>query len=340
MALAARSSLAGARRCVAGRRQHPAGRRLAGAPRAGGAAEEEAPAPPLPAALPAQRPPGAGPRPSVGSSDVAGAPDRSEAPSYEFQGAPVPTSQPYFSFLYGFSTAAVLGLLAATGVNEGDDRAAALFAALSNDHAAVWAGDYVRLLTCNWLFASGPALGLNAVALLTVAPEVEALYGYARFNYIAVMTALTGAVGSLVDDRMAAHVGGSDVLFGMLGALLAYCLRNGTPVFRPVQLLGVLGVVVYNVGIGFQDGTLVDNAGAFCAATSGIVLGFGLGPHWRVVGEPSAGILVDRVAYRRKLGVGLLYAAGLAIVLAISAPGELAAPTSASGYYMELFGFP
>ena len=82
-----------------------------------------------------------------------------------------------------------------------------------------------RIITSNFLHDSVVHLGLSSYALLTIAPEAEAVLG--NFTFLTTYL-LGGAAGSilcfLLSDTLT--VGASSGIFGLLGRYPSYLLRQ------------------------------------------------------------------------------------------------------------------
>jgi len=253
----------------------------------------------------------------MGKQGMAGAPDRSEGPSYEFQGVSVPVVNPKFSYFFFASNFVVYGCLAITGLLFGDRQFDVLVASLANDHQQVWGGDYGRLLTSNWLFPGWLSLTLNSLALTQVGPEVEALYGYTRYNYMAVLVGIGGGVASCAAKTTDISYGGPGILIGLIGALSVYVYRHGAPKWLPSQVAFVLAVVAFDIAGAATGVDGVDVFNLLGALLSGMLLAWGLGPSWDVIkvdmeegaggSEGAQGIVQDSIRWRDQIGYGLAF---------------------------------
>ena len=147
--------------------------------------------------------------------------------------------------------------------------------------AQVANGEYWRLLTANFMHAGLLHLALNCLALFYIAPDAEAVFGGRRFLAIFLLTGLSGSVASyLLTDLVT--VGASGALFGLLGALAAYFVRNPGLQRAQQQLFFILGVCALNLALGSDDGSMIDNTGHIAGFASGLWLGWWLSPKWKV----------------------------------------------------------
>src|SRR5207249_2297672 len=86
-------------------------------------------------------------------------------------------------------------------------------------------------------------------------PQVEKLYGGARFLILYVMTGIAGVLGSYWRHPESVSAGASGAIFGLFGALLVFGFkyRNSIPpFFQKAVGRGVLPVIVINLIIGFS----------------------------------------------------------------------------------------
>jgi membrane associated rhomboid family serine protease len=104
---------------------------------------------------------------------------------------------------------------------------------------------------------------------------------YAYFAAIYILCGITGNVTSYcLDERVT--VGASCAIFGLLGALAAYFLRNPRLERGPQQLLLLFGLVGLNVLLGLDEGGMIDNTGHISGLLAGLWLGWNTCPRWEV----------------------------------------------------------
>lgn len=140
-------------------------------------------------------------------------------------------------------------------------------------------GEVWRLFTASFLHAGLAHLAFNTLALLSIGPAIERLYGRLRF---VVIFLLGGAVGYVASVALvpAPSLGASAGVFALLGALLAYALRARhvlTARSRQLVIREVLFIVALNLGLGLLAG-FVDNAAHVGGLAGGFALGLGLRP--------------------------------------------------------------
>ncbi len=138
----------------------------------------------------------------------------------------------------------------------------------------ILAGEAWRLFTASLLHGGPAHLAFNSLALLSVGPPVERLYGRARF---AAIFFLGGAAGYAASVALvpAPSVGASAGIFALLGALLAFAIRWGRRLGsegRRLMIREIAVVVGLNLALGLTAG-FIDIA----AHVGGLAGGFALG---------------------------------------------------------------
>jgi len=196
----------------------------------------------------------------------------------------IPTVRPIFSYGVIGLNILVYAVGVLTALTQGNDASNDFFFAFAKDNQAVAAGEYYRLFTAIFLHAGLLHLGLNQVALWQLAPEVEGVMGYATFLAIYLFSGLGGSVCSLLFSDVVS-VGASGAIFGLLGALGGYFLRNPGISSAPRQLLFLGALVSFNLVLGSTADSLVDNAGHLGGLAVGLYLGYAMGPNFAVLNE-------------------------------------------------------
>ncbi len=142
-------------------------------------------------------------------------------------------------------------------------------------------GDWYRLVTPIFIHAGLIHLLSNSYALWVVGPQVERLYGSARFLLIYLLAGIGGVAGSFIGQEMANQpnvpsVGASGAIFGLFGVLAVFGYRYRhelPPAFRRAFGAGVLPVIVINLFIGFSI-PFIDNSAHIGGLIAGAVLTF------------------------------------------------------------------
>jgi len=127
-----------------------------------------------------------------------------------------------------------------------------------------------RFLTAAFLHSPGQYLHIvfNMVALWFVGPTLENTLGRARYITLYLMSAVGGAVGSVLlatatHSWTTGSVGASGAVFGLFGAILVVSMRLGGDVRGILVLIGInlaLGFVMANIAWQAHVGGLVTGA--------------------------------------------------------------------------------
>jgi membrane associated rhomboid family serine protease len=92
----------------------------------------------------------------------------------------------------------------------------------------------------------------NSYAIWVVGPQVEKLYGAARFTIIYLGAGIAGVLGSYWYHPEAPSAGASGAIFGLFGALLVFGFKYRStipPMFQRAVGRGVLPVIVLNLSL-------------------------------------------------------------------------------------------
>jgi len=147
-------------------------------------------------------------------------------------------------------------------------------------------GEPWRLLTYSFLHGGLVHLLFNMWALAQLGPLVERTFGSLRFSIVYVTGAIGGGViGCLWNNPLAVLVGGSGALFAMMGALVAWLLRQGGSPRGHMHLLAarqMAAMIAMNLLLGFVV-PMVSNA----AHLGGLATGFLVG--WLTAQSPRGG---------------------------------------------------
>jgi rhomboid protease GluP len=142
-------------------------------------------------------------------------------------------------------------------------------------------GEYFRLVTPIFIHIGLLHLASNSYALWIVGPQVERLYGSARFLLIYLLTGVGGVVGSYLGHYSlegapsnVPSAGASGALFGLFGvlAVFGYKYRRELPsAFRRAFGAGIFPVIAINLFIGFTV-PFIDNSAHIGGLITGAVL--------------------------------------------------------------------
>jgi membrane associated rhomboid family serine protease len=165
-------------------------------------------------------------------------------------------------------------------VSRGSDDPATLVAYGAKTNALLRRGEWFRLVTPIFIHAGPLHLVLNSYALWVVGPQVEKLYGSARFLLIYLLAGIGGVAGSYFGQGLLGKspdmpsVGASGAIFGLFGVLAVFGFKYRhelPPAIRGALSAGVLPVIVINLVIGFSV-SFIDNAAHIGGLLTGVVL--------------------------------------------------------------------
>jgi membrane associated rhomboid family serine protease len=141
-------------------------------------------------------------------------------------------------------------------------------------------GEWFRLVTPIFIHGGLIHILSNSYALWMVGPQVERLYGSARFIIIYLLSGVMGVIGSYLNsmlmdrDPMTPSVGASGAIFGLFGvlAVFGYKYRKDLPpAFRHAFGAGVFPVIAINLFIGFSV-PVIDNGAHIGGLVGGALL--------------------------------------------------------------------
>jgi membrane associated rhomboid family serine protease len=114
---------------------------------------------------------------------------------------------------------------------------------------AVAAGDWWRLISAAFLHYGPIHLGLNMLALWWFGQPLEHALGRGRFLLLYLVSGLAGSAGALLVTPLAATVGASGAIFGILGAALIM-ERQGSMVFGGQAMTMIVINLVFTFAVG------------------------------------------------------------------------------------------
>jgi len=199
----------------------------------------------------------------------------------------------------------------------GSDNHATLVTLGAKVNALIVMGQYWRLITPMFLHIGLAHIAFNSYALYVLGPEVETIYGHARFLVIYLLAGVAGNVMSFAFTP-ALSAGASTAIFGLIGTQLAFFYRQRKVLgaFGQRRLINIASIIAINVLFGATIGT-VDNFGHLGGFIGGLVLGWMLCPayevEYRADGQPW---LADRTVLLRELPGVILF-----VVLLVVAAG-------------------
>ena len=176
-----------------------------------------------------------------------------------------------FAFVFLGINITVFLLMALAG---GSANEPALMAFGVKSNTAIAAGQWWRFVTPVFIHIGLLHLLFNSYALWMVGPQVEKLYGGARFVILYVLTGIAGVAGSYFYHPDIISAGASGAIFGLFGVLLVFGIRYRNsipPFFKQAVGTGILPVVLINLIIGFTVPG-IDNAAHIGGLLSGAAL--------------------------------------------------------------------
>jgi membrane associated rhomboid family serine protease/predicted negative regulator of RcsB-dependent stress response len=203
----------------------------------------------------------------------------------------------------------VFGAMASTAVITGQQALPALLS--SPDPAlllrfgakygpAILSGEYWRLITAVFLHDGLIHLGINSYALYVIGLQTERFFGHARYLIIYLLAGAASVIASYMAGSTLA-VGASGAIFGLVGALAIFFLRNRR-VFGAMgrRQLGYLAlVVVINLIFGLSVKG-IDNWAHMGGLAAGLLLAWVLTPRYQVVlPPPEYAVANDGIVYGR-----------------------------------------
>jgi rhomboid protease GluP len=152
----------------------------------------------------------------------------------------------------------------------------------------ILAGEYWRLFTPIFFHANILHFLFNMYALYVIGRLVERPLGYARFLMIYFFSGIAGGMLSFLLNPLPS-LGASGAIFGLIGALTVFLFRHRRilgPAGRSM-LSNMIFIIVLNLAISLTpDIDIWDHIGGL---TAGLVLGWLLGPEWKLESDPYTG---------------------------------------------------
>jgi rhomboid protease GluP len=141
---------------------------------------------------------------------------------------------------------------------------------------AILAGEWWRLVMPMFLHAGLLHLGMNSLFFVDIGPQVERIYGSARYLFLYVFTGICSFVASTAWNLAIYHgfgvgIGASGALAGLIGIMLGMAMGRGGSYAREIraQMLRMMGYLVIMAVLPIG----VDNAAHFGGLAAGFLLG-------------------------------------------------------------------
>ncbi len=212
-------------------------------------------------------------------------PDRPASPPPAPQAPPapprIPLARPRWVWVFLTLNVAIWLLMTLAGGSE-NPRVLLQFGASATSR--VVAGEVWRLFTANFLHIGLAHLLFNSYALYALGPEAEALFGRSRFVALYLLSGLSGSIFSFgLRADVGLSAGASTAIFGLVGALLAFFIRNrrhfGDVGRRRVNHYLVITLLNLYIGLSVPS---IDNLGHIGGFAGGLMLGWLLCPFYTV----------------------------------------------------------
>ncbi len=154
-----------------------------------------------------------------------------------------------------------------------------------NSEAVLVGHQWWRLITAGFLHGGLLHIGMNMWVLNDLGAEVERTFGTARF----LIFYFAGTVfGFLLSSYFSLNpsVGASAGLFGLIGAMIAFGMRNRTEVGRQIRSFYVKWAI-YGIALGLLPGFRIDNYAHLGGLAAGITIAYiaGTPVHSSRIGE-------------------------------------------------------
>ncbi|NFR88083.1 MULTISPECIES: rhomboid family intramembrane serine protease [unclassified Clostridium] len=135
----------------------------------------------------------------------------------------------------------------------------------------IYQGEIWRLITCAFLHGGITHLLFNMYALYILGPQVEKIFGIKKYLSIYFISAITSSLLGVVLNENSVSVGASGAIFGLLGAILAFSIKERHKVEKE-YILNLIGIIILNLIIGFNISN-IDNLGHIGGFIGGLIMG-------------------------------------------------------------------
>ncbi|HEY6035108.1 MAG TPA: rhomboid family intramembrane serine protease, partial [Kofleriaceae bacterium] len=182
-------------------------------------------------------------------------------------------------------TASVLGAAAAIALTLGDSSdVGVLVRAGAMVRGLIHAGEWWRIVSCNFVHVGGLHLIVNTLGLWFLARECEHIFGPARTVAVFALAGIAGFIASYLASPVGFSAGASGAIFGLLGAVFVELTLHKRH-HRAAASRGMWGalavIVIGQVGIDFMYSGVTDQYAHAGGAVVGALLGGVLSPHAR-----------------------------------------------------------
>ncbi|MGN0973150.1 MAG: rhomboid family intramembrane serine protease [Bacilli bacterium] len=113
-------------------------------------------------------------------------------------------------------------------------------------------GEIYRLITCAFLHANIFHLLFNCYALYIIGSQIESFMGKAKYLFIYLFSAVTGALMSMIFSGNSLSIGASGAIFGLLGSLLYFGYHYRVYLGSVIKSQ-IIPLIIVNLAIGFMN---------------------------------------------------------------------------------------
>lgn len=132
-------------------------------------------------------------------------------------------------------------------------------------------GEVWRLVACNFLHGGLMHIACNMYSLYIIGSQVEAIYGKIKYVLIYFICGICSSLLSYIGDYNTLSIGASGAIFGLMGALLIFLLKN-RDVINKETIINFIVIIFINLYIGMSFSN-IDNLGHIGGLFSGIIMG-------------------------------------------------------------------
>ncbi|SFD33341.1 rhomboid family intramembrane serine protease [Clostridium uliginosum] len=133
----------------------------------------------------------------------------------------------------------------------------------------IYQGEIWRLLTCAFLHGGIVHIAFNMYALYILGPQVEKIYGIKSYLTIYFIACITSSLLGLLINKYTISVGASGGIFGLLGAILVFGIRERHKIEKG-YISNLIGLIVFNLMIGLRVAN-IDNLGHIGGFIGGVI---------------------------------------------------------------------
>lgn len=139
----------------------------------------------------------------------------------------------------------------------------------AKENTLIQNGQYYRLFTCMFLHGGIVHIISNMYSLYAIGPFIEEIYGKYKYLFIYILSGIAASIFSYLFSP-AVSIGASGAIFGLLGAMLVFALKNRKRINKKF-LSNIISVIFINLIIG---ATLpgIDNFAHLGGLIGGVIL--------------------------------------------------------------------